>query len=73
MNTVVTIAPDWMTDTLGSGDASVPRVLDKEEQERTSTLAGACAVPVIFEESDEDARFAAELGRRAWRRRAENE
>ena len=73
MNAVVTLTSDCSSDTLGRAVPGVLRVVEQGDAELTSTLAGDYAVSVIFEQEDKDARFAAELGRRAWRRRVENE
>lgn len=73
MNAVVTVPRDWTSDTHGSGYTGVLRVVGERTDEPTSTLAGDYAVSVIPEEEEDDARFAAELGRRAWRHRAQSE
>lgn len=77
MTTIVHTSDSTLTDSAGSSFTCLPGrfvgLTDEHETSTTSTLGGECFAPVLVDQSDEVARFAAELGRRAWRRRQQEE
>lgn len=62
--------PERTLDTHG-GEFGLYHLIREHNPDTTSTLSGAYAGPIIVDDVDEDARFAAELGRRARRQQIE--
>lgn len=77
MTTIVHTSGSALSDSAGSRYTCFPGrfvgLTDEDETSTTSTLGGECFAPVLVDQSDDVARFAAELGRRAWRRRQQEE
>ena len=77
MTTIVTTSGSTLTDSAGSGHTCFPGrfvgLTDEDETSTTSTLGSEGLAPVLVDQSDDLPPFAAELGRRAWRRRQQEE